>query len=103
MSEQTQEAVNLKDSQPQREKYWTELTDTEKVERMRLIVKTLIRDQANEIERLRVQLIEMERKFNHHSHYDNELIYTKGIVQPYPQNLIDRRYTGDAKERDLFF
>jgi len=62
------------DSALKQEKSWSELTDSEKIERMREIVKSL----ANyTIPRIQRQTIKLERDFYNHSHNEKGEIVTK--------------------------
>ena len=53
-----------------REKYWKELSDTEKIERMRLIIKS----QGREIESLSRLISKIEKRFRFHNHLDSKVV-----------------------------
>lgn len=59
-----------------REKYWTELSIEEKLERTRQVVKQVLVPLQHEVERLTEHCYRLEAKFNDHNHNGNE-VYVK--------------------------
>ena len=63
---------------PQREKYWKELTDTEKIERLRIVLKR----KENKIDSLESMIYKLTRLFEEHIHLDGKL-----VMSIYARNL----------------
>lgn len=72
----------MQDGNVKREKYWEELTDSEKIERMRAIMKqkVYLENQLNELQN---QVRQLRQVIVFHSHLDGKVVEP---VSEYPKN-----------------
>ena len=77
-------------SQPNREKFWKELSIEEKIERMRVVVKDLMHDHG----RLNDLVTQVMFEFEKHEHHDGEIMLPMRTVN---NDLLSRSYSPTAK------
>lgn len=112
MSEQTQESTakervtGLFNNQAQREKYWTELTDSEKLERMRQVVRSMKVGVEEALNLLNKCLNDLEHQYQNHFHSGNDLAYKQsfshgqGVMGAFDRDSVRSFKQSD---QDLFF
>ena len=82
---------NKEEAQPTREKHWSEIDDTEKIERMRTVVKT----QGEALANIRNQLWDLQE----HSHAEGKLVISLNSQQ----RITERAFTPLGKKDDVYF